>query len=118
MQETIVSMAIAGAVVGAIIGGRANDCYGRKPTILMSDVVFTAGALLMAASANPYFLLCGRFIVGLGIGAASMSAPLYIAETSPTNRRGALVSVNVLMITTGQFVSYLGNYAFTRVRIR
>lgn len=109
------SMAIAGAVVGAALGGRINDTLGRRFSILASDCVFALGAVLMAVSPGPYILICGRFLVGLGVGAASMTAPLYIAEVSPSKRRGALVTVNVLMITTGQYLSYIVNLNFTKV---
>lgn len=115
LQETIVSMAIAGAIIGAAFGGRINDRFGRKPAILAADVVFAAGAILMAASPNVGLLIAGRILVGLGVGVASLTAPLYIAEASPAKIRGALVTMNVLFITTGQFVSYLVNLAFTRV---
>lgn len=109
------SMAIAGAVVGAAGGGLLNDRLGRKFCILASDIVFTTGALLMAAAPGPTVLICGRFLVGLGVGVASMTVPLYIAEVSPTDKRGSLVTLNVLMITTGQFLSYVINLGFTKV---
>ncbi|KAJ7298537.1 hypothetical protein O6H91_Y555500 [Diphasiastrum complanatum] len=107
-------MAIAGAIIGAVIGGRLSDRFGRKPSILLADIVFTVGAVLMAAAPNPSALIVGRIFVGLGVGVASMSAPLYIAEASPASKRGALVTFNVLMITGGQFVAYLINLAFTK----
>ncbi|XP_002974138.2 inositol transporter 1 [Selaginella moellendorffii] len=115
LQETIVSMAIAGAIVGAAFGGHMNDRFGRKFAMFSADAVFAAGAVVMAAAPNPYMLIAGRFLVGLGVGVASMTAPLYIAEASPNRIRGALVSTNVLMITGGQFLSYLINLAFTQV---
>ncbi|KAL3697035.1 hypothetical protein R1sor_011111 [Riccia sorocarpa] len=115
LQETIVSTAILGAAVGALSGGRLNDMLGRKTTVLISDAVFAFGSLLMAFAANPFFLILGRLVVGFGIGVASITAPLYIAEVSPPDKRGALVTVNVLMITTGQFLSYIVNYYFTKV---
>ncbi|KAL2329445.1 hypothetical protein Fmac_017026 [Flemingia macrophylla] len=115
LQETIVSMAIAGAIVGAAIGGWINDAYGRKKATLFADVIFTAGAILMAAAPDPYVLILGRLLVGLGVGVASVTAPVYIAEASPSEIRGSLVSTNVLMITGGQFLSYLVNLAFTGV---
>lgn len=114
LQETIVSMAIAGAIVGAAVGGWMSDKFGRKPTILVADLLFSIGALLMAAAPNPPVLIVGRVFVGLGVGIASMTAPLYIAEASPARYRGALVSTNVLFITSGQFFSYAINLAFTR----
>lgn len=115
LQETIVSMAVAGAIVGAAIGGRVNDRFGRKPAILAADVVFAVGAVLMAAAPNVAMLIAGRILVGLGVGVASMTAPLYIAEASPAKIRGGLVTMNVLFITGGQFLSYLINLAFTKV---
>ncbi|RHN72658.1 putative major facilitator, sugar transporter, major facilitator superfamily [Medicago truncatula] len=90
MQETIVSMASAGAIIGAAFGGYMNDKMGRKKTILMADVVFVAGALVMAAAPAPWVIIIGRLLVGLGVGAASMTAPLYISEASPAKIRGAL----------------------------
>lgn len=115
LQETIVSTAIGGAALGAALGGKTCDRFGRKSSMLIADVVFLLGSMLMAAAPSPTFLIGGRVMVGLGIGIASIAAPLYIAETSPSHVRGALVSVNTLMVTTGQFVSYLVNYGFTKV---
>lgn len=114
LQETIVSMAVAGAIIGAAFGGRINDRFGRKPAILAADLVFALGAIFMAAAPNVAMLIAGRILVGLGVGVASMTAPLYIAEASPAKIRGALVTMNVLFITGGQFLSYLINLAFTK----
>lgn len=115
LQETIVSMALLGAIVGAAAGGWINDVYGRKKATLLADVVFALGAAVMAAAPDPYILIAGRFLVGIGVGVASVTAPVYIAEASPSEIRGGLVSTNVLMITIGQFLSYLINLAFTQV---
>lgn len=115
LQETIVSMAIAGAMVGAAGGGYVNDAYGRKKATLIADVIFICGAIGMAAAPDPYVLIIGRFLVGLGVGIASVTAPVYIAEASPSEIRGSLVSTNSLMITGGQLLSYIVNLAFTRV---
>ncbi|MCO5593981.1 hypothetical protein L7F22_048000 [Adiantum nelumboides] len=115
LQETIVSMAIAGAIVGAPLGGWINDRFGRKPATLLADAIFALGAVVMAAAPDPYVLIFGRVLVGLGVGIASLTAPLYVAEVSPNDVRGFLVSTTVLYITGGQFVSYLVNLAFTEV---
>lgn len=114
LQETIVSMAVAGAIFGAAVAGWVNDKFGRKVALLAADVLFFVGALSMAIAPNPSVLIVGRVFVGLGVGAASMTAPLYIAEVSPARYRGALVSTNVLFITSGQFFSYAINLAFTK----
>ncbi|XP_048496941.1 inositol transporter 1 isoform X2 [Beta vulgaris subsp. vulgaris] len=114
LQETIVSMALVGAMIGSAGGGWLNDVYGRKKATLLADFVFTIGAIVMAVAPDPYVLIVGRFLVGLGVGLASVCAPVYIAEASPTEVRGGLVSTNVLMITFGQFLSYCVNLAFTQ----
>ncbi|CAD5166472.1 unnamed protein product [Musa acuminata subsp. malaccensis] len=115
LQETIVSMAIAGAIIGAAGGGWVNDAYGRKKATLLADIIFAIGSVVMCAAPDPYVLIFGRLLVGLGIGIASVTAPVYIAEASPSEIRGGLVGMNVLMITGGQFLSYLVNLAFTEV---
>ncbi|EEF34150.1 sugar transporter, putative [Ricinus communis] len=114
LQEAIVSMAVAGAIIGAAFGGYINDRFGRKISIMLADVVFFFGALVMAGAPAPGILIVGRILVGLGVGMASMTSPLYISEASPARIRGALVSTNGLLITTGQFLAYLINLAFTR----
>uniref|UniRef100_A0A0E0DG22 Major facilitator superfamily (MFS) profile domain-containing protein n=1 Tax=Oryza meridionalis TaxID=40149 RepID=A0A0E0DG22_9ORYZ len=116
LRETIVSMAVAGAIVGAGFGGWMNDKFGRKPSILIADALFLAGALIMALAPTPFVIIIGRIFVGLGVGMASMTAPLYISEASPARIRGALVSTNGLLITGGQFMAYLINLAFTKVK--
>lgn len=115
MQETIVSMAVAGAIIGAAFGGCMNDKLGRKKSVLLADVVFILGALVMAIAPAPWVIIVGRVLVGLGVGVASMTAPLYISEASPAKIRGALVCINGFLITGGQFLSYLINLAFTKV---
>jgi len=114
-QETIVSMAVAGAIVGAGAGGWMNDRFGRRPSILIADLLFLAGSLVMCFAPAPAVIIVGRVLVGLGVGMASMTSPLYISEASPARIRGALVSTNGLLITAGQFLSYLINLAFTKV---
>ncbi|XP_052207242.1 inositol transporter 4-like [Diospyros lotus] len=114
LQETIVSMAVAGAIVGAALGGWLNDKLGRKKSILIADFLFLIGSIIMAIAPNPLVIILGRIFVGLGVGMASMTSPLYISEASPARIRGALVSTNGLLITGGQFLSYLINLAFTK----
>ncbi|CAN1249197.1 Inositol transporter 1 [Linum perenne] len=108
-------MAVAGAIIGAAVGGWANDKYGRKIALMVADFLFFIGAVIMAASPGPATLIVGRVFVGLGVGMASMTSPLYISEASPAKIRGALVSTNNFLITGGQFLSYLINLAFTKV---
>jgi SP family myo-inositol transporter-like MFS transporter 13 len=114
-QSAIVSTALAGAVIGAAVGGWINDRFGRKRSIVIADTLFFIGSAIMAAATNPAILIVGRVFVGLGVGMASMASPLYISEASPAKVRGALVSLNSFLITGGQFLSYLINLAFTKV---
>ncbi|GJW01967.1 inositol transporter 1-like protein isoform X1, partial [Tanacetum coccineum] len=113
-EETIVSMDLLGAMIGAAAGGWLNDVCGRKSATLIADVIFTLGSFVMAAAPDPYVLIFGCLLVGLGVGIASVTAPMYIAEAAPFEIRGGLVSTNVLMITGGQFLTYLVNLGFTQ----
>ncbi|KAI4297636.1 hypothetical protein L6164_037518 [Bauhinia variegata] len=115
LQELVVSMSLVGAIVGASFGGWMSDRFGRKLTIMFADALFFAGAAIMAVSPNSVVLLVGRLFVGLGVGMASMTAPLYISEVSPTKVRGSLVGLNAFFITGGQFLAYCINLAFTKV---
>ncbi|XP_054804853.1 inositol transporter 1-like isoform X1 [Prosopis cineraria] len=115
LQETIVSMALVGAIIGSALGGWINDEFGRKKATLIADIVFAFGSIVMALAPDPYVLIFGRLLVGIGVGKASVTAPVYIAEAAPSEIRGGLVSINVLMITGGQFLSYLINLVFTQV---
>jgi MFS transporter, SP family, solute carrier family 2 (myo-inositol transporter), member 13 len=113
-QEVVVSTTTAGAMIGALAGSRLTE-LGRRLSIVVAAVVFTIGAFVMAFTPSYEILVIGRAIVGFGIGVASMSVPMYVAEVAPSRHRGALVSTNVLFITGGQFVSYLVDSAFANV---
>ena len=86
-EELIVSLTVIGALVAAILGGYLGDRWGRKPTVIISSITFTLGAVLMAAAENLNDLFVGRFIVGLGVGSASMIVPVYLAECAPPMHR-------------------------------
>jgi SP family galactose:H+ symporter-like MFS transporter len=115
VQGIIVSTLLVGAVVGALSGGPLSDRIGRRPTALLAAVVFGAGALAVAFAPSVTFIIFGRFLLGVGVGLASMIVPLYIAEIAPPDRRGALVSLNQLMITIGILVSYIVGVIFTPI---
>src|SRR6266705_1457268 len=117
IQEIAVSAVLAGAIIGAIVAGRLNDALGRKKTLLLLAVIFTAGALLTAISPNLVFFLVCRVIVGLGIGAAASVVPVYISEIAPSRLRGALVTFNQLAVTVGIAVSYWVDLAFAHANL-
>jgi sugar porter (SP) family MFS transporter len=115
VEGIIVSFLLVGAVVGALSGGPLSDRFGRRPTALLAAVIFGIGAMAVAFAPSVAFIILGRFLLGLGVGLASMVVPLYIAEIAPADRRGALVSLNQLMITIGILVSYIVGVIFTPI---
>src|SRR5829696_5097340 len=115
IQGVIVSFLLVGAVTGALAGGPLSDRFGRRPIVLLAAVIFAVGAIAAALTPNVGLLIVARFILGLGVGLASLIVPLYIAEIAPPDSRGALVSLNQLMITIGILVSYLVGVAFTPI---
>jgi sugar porter (SP) family MFS transporter len=109
-EELVTSLLLIGAMIGAFGAGRVADRIGRRPTILITAVIFVVGVLLAAFSPAFWTLLVARVVIGLAVGSASMSVPLYIGELAPPRIRGALVSLNQLAITSGILASYLVDY--------
>lgn len=110
--EIITTAGLVGAVIGAMFSGRIVDNIGRKKVILAAALIFIVGAVWSGASSSALMLTFARFFLGIAIGVSSFSAPLYIAEISPTKSRGKLVSMFQLLITIGIMVSYLSDSAF------
>jgi sugar porter (SP) family MFS transporter len=111
-QELVVSVVLAGAAVGALTGGRLADRLGRRLTLLATSIIFIAGAILCATAPSLTLLIVGRAIVGLGIGLACTTVPVYISEVSPAKARGWQVSLFQLAITIGILAAYLVDYAY------
>lgn len=108
LQESwVVSVTIVGAMLGALLAGPLNDRFGRRPATLLSSSIFMVGAVLMAFAPELVTLISGRLLVGVAIGVASMTSPMYISEVAPVKQRGTFVSFNVLAITGGQCLAYL-----------
>lgn len=115
VEGVIVSAVLFGAILGAAFSGRLADRFGRRNMIITASLFFIAGSLLTALTSGLILLGVGRIIVGLAIGIASYTAPLYISEIAPQDVRGKLVSFNQLAITCGIVVSYLVDFAFAHV---
>ncbi|CAH2275815.1 proton myo-inositol cotransporter [Pelobates cultripes] len=112
-QELLVSSTVGAAAVSALSGGLLNGGLGRRPCILLASLLFILGAVVLAAARDKETLLGGRVVVGLGIGIASMTVPVYIAEAAPSHLRGRLVTINTLFITGGQFFAAVVDGAFS-----
>ncbi|OWZ45325.1 MFS transporter, SP family, solute carrier family 2 (myo-inositol transporter), member 13 [Cryptococcus neoformans c45] len=104
-QEIITAGTTIGAIFGSAILGGWGDRLGRKGAILVSDVFFTIGAVIIASSYSVPQIIVGRIILGIGVGGAAVIAPLFITETAPTAVRGRCIGVNAFFIPFGQVVS-------------
>jgi sugar porter (SP) family MFS transporter len=113
-QELVVSMVLLGATIGAVTGGKFADRFGRRITLIGTSVVFIVGALICAVAPSLTTLVLGRVVVGLGIGLASTTVPVYISEVSPPEARGWQVSLFQLAITIGILAAYLVDYGFAK----
>lgn len=114
-QAFVTSAVLIGAIIGAVSSGRVADIYGRKKVIIATSLVFALGSVATALAANVEILIAGRVVLGIAIGVASFSVPLYISEVAPSEIRGSLVSFNQLMITIGIVMSYLVDYSLASV---
>jgi sugar porter (SP) family MFS transporter len=107
---------LAGAAIGALIGGRLADLFGRRRLLLATAIIFAAGAIVCAMATSPMMLAVGRIIVGFGIGLSSSGVPVYISEVAPADARGWQVSLFQLAITVGILLAYLVDYAFAGIQ--
>ncbi len=111
--QNVVGAVLLGAMFGAALSGALADRFGRKRVLLVTALLFAAGAIGAALAPTIPAIIAFRVMIGVAIGVASYTAPLYISEISPPDMRGALVSLNQLMITCGIVVSYLVDLALT-----
>lgn len=108
------SSAVLGCIGGAVGLGWLPDRFGRKPSLILSAVLFTVSAIWTAFAGGYASFVAARILGGLGIGLASNVSPVYIAEVSPPESRGRLVSVNQLTIVLGIIFAQLANYIVFR----
>jgi sugar porter (SP) family MFS transporter len=109
LSGAIVAGLLLGAMVGAACAGRLSDRVGRRRLIIVAAVVFTAGSLLAAFAPTVWVLIAARFIIGLAVGSAALVVPLYLSEIAPTEVRGAITSLNQLMIVSGILAAFVVN---------
>lgn len=114
-SELITSLTSGGALVGAVFAGLTADKYGRKAAIYAGCILFFAGSLIQCTAFGVPQMSAGRFVVGLGVGSASMIIPLYIGELAPAKSRGKMIGLDNMSITLGQLISYALGAGLTHV---
>ena len=109
-QGWYVGCALVGSIIGVLFAGILSDKLGRKLTMVISAILFSASALGCALCTDFTQLVVYRIIGGVGIGVVSIVSPLYISEVSVAQYRGRLVSLYQLAVTVGFLGAYLVNY--------
>jgi sugar porter (SP) family MFS transporter len=100
-----------GAIIGCLTAGRVADKYGRRPGLFLAALIFGISSLAMAFASGLGVFITARFVAGIGVGMASLLSPMYIAEVSPAQYRGRMVSINQLTIVLGILITNLINYS-------
>ena len=114
MQGVAMSTALIGCLIGAMVAGSAADRYGRKPLLMFAAVLFTVSAIATGLFNDFTLFNIARFIGGVGIGVASALSPMYIAEVSPAEIRGRMVSLNQMTIVLGILAAQVVNMLLAR----
>ena len=109
-----ISIALIGTVIGSLFGARPSDIFGRKNTLYFVAIAYLLSSIGTALADNWYLFLVFRLLGGLGVGISSVTAPIYISEVSPADRRGRLVGLFQFNVVLGILVSYLSNYLISQ----
>lgn len=113
LQEWVVSSMMVGAAVGAIIASRLSAAIGRKKTLTIGAALFIVGCLGSGYAVSVEMLICFRLVLGLSVGIASYTAPLYLAEMADKDSRGMIISGYQLMVTVGILAAFLSDTYFS-----
>src|ERR1700742_2996363 len=105
-QTFVVTSLLFGAIIGAQVGGRMADAIGRKNSMRIYAVFFFLGAIGSGFSPNLPLIYTSRVVLGLAVGAAAATVPMYLSEMAPAHRRGRMTTINELMIVSGQFIAF------------
>lgn len=105
-----VSIALIGTIIGSLIGSIPSDRLGRRSTLMIIAALYLFSSLGTAFSTNWFIFLLFRFAGGLGVGASSVTAPVYISEIAPAQKRGRLVALFQFNVVFGILLSYFSNY--------
>jgi len=114
VEGLITSWVTLGALFGALAGGTLADKYSRKRTLIFAAYLFVIGALVQALAPSVEILILGRFIIGFGVGVASVAAPMFVAESAPAALRGRYVSGYQLAITIGILAAQFSDYVLSQ----
>lgn len=105
-----VASMLLGCAAGAFFAGTLADKFGRKPVLIITSIAFMISAYGSGAAETSGAFVAARILGGLAVGAASILAPAYISEIAPAKVRGALTTLQQLMIVIGLFIAFLSNY--------
>jgi major inositol transporter-like SP family MFS transporter len=108
-EGLVTSSLLLGAALGAMFGGQISDLKGRRKSLLWLAVVFFIATLGCTFAPNVQVMIAFRFLLGLAVGGASVTVPAYLAEMSPAEHRGRIVTQNELMIVSGQLLAFTFN---------
>ena len=114
LQGVAMTTALVGCLVGAMVAGALADRYGRKPLLTTAAVLFTISAIGTGLFDDFTLFNIARFVGGMGIGVASALSPMYIAEVSPKEIRGRMVSLNQMTIVLGILAAQVANMLLAR----
>ncbi|MXP67724.1 sugar porter family MFS transporter [Pantoea sp. Aalb] len=114
-QELIVGSMMFGAAIGAVSSGWISSHLGRKKSLMIGAILFVMGSIWSSITPNSEMLIIARLILGLAVGIASYTAPLYLSEIAPEKNRGSMISLYQLMITIGILTAYLSDTIFSNI---
>lgn len=114
-EQWIVGSMMGGAAVGALGAGWISRTLGRKQALLIAAALFFVGAMVAVLSPSQEVLIIARILLGLAVGVASFTAPLYLSEIAPERIRGMTISFYQLMVTVGILAAFVSGLLFTYI---
>lgn len=100
-----ISIGSLGAAAGAFVSGNLMDRYGRKKIVLISDILYFIGGLLMVLAPVMNILIISRLMIGVATGITSLNVPIYISEVCPTEMRGRVIAIYTFLVVFGTFTA-------------